>query len=331
MAAEFVHLHVHSQYSFLTGAVKLGSLPARVKQQGMKAVALTDHANMYGALRHYKACRAAGIQPILGCELNVARPGGALSHLVVLASNEAGYRNLVALVSEGHLSPASEVGPSVRFESIAARSKGLVALSGCLGGLVPQGVLEQGPDRGKSGLAELRDAFEPGHVFVELQDHGFPEQAVLNKILSEAARDLELPLIATNDVHFMDKDDGVAQVYLECIRMGRTYEEAAPLHHGSAQMFLKSPEAMGELFHSTPEALKNTLAVAEMCSGLKLDLGHSVLPTFPVPPGYDAESYFRHVSREGLVSRHEALRRWSGFNEEKYRARLELELDVIAA
>jgi DNA polymerase-3 subunit alpha len=126
MSAEFVHLHVHSQYSFLTGAVKLGGLPARVKQHGMRAVALTDHANMYGALRHYKACKAAGVQPILGCELNVARPGGALSHLVVLATNEVGYQNLVALVSKGHVAPASDVGPSVAFETIAERSRGLV-------------------------------------------------------------------------------------------------------------------------------------------------------------------------------------------------------------
>jgi DNA polymerase-3 subunit alpha len=331
MAPEFVHLHVHSQYSFLTGAVKVGSLPARVKQHGMRAVALTDHANMYGALRHYKSCKAAGVQPILGCELNVARPGGALSHLVVLATNETGYQNLVGLVSQGHVAPASDVGPSVAFESVAARSAGLVVLSGCLGGLVPQRVLELGPDRARSALAELRDAFEPGHVFVELQDHGFPEQAVLNGILSEAARDLSLPLIATNDVHFLEKDDGVAQVYLECIRQGRTYEEAAPIHHGSAEMFLKSPAGMAELFHATPEALKNTLAVAEMCAGLKLDLGEAVLPQFPVPEGYDLESYFRHVSREGLVRRYDVLRQYSGFDEVTYNKRLEIELDVIAA
>jgi DNA polymerase III subunit alpha len=330
MSAEFVHLHLHSQYSFLTGAVKIGGLPNRVKQHGMRAIALTDSANMFGALRHYNACRAAGVQPILGCELNVVRPGGALSHLVLLATNAVGYQNLVGLVSHGHLSAANDSAPSVTFEQVAARSKGLVALSGCLGGLVPQTILEYGPPRAHSSLSELRDAFEPGHVFVELQDHGFPEQSVLNGILTEAARDLELPLIATNDVHFVDKDDGLAHQYLECIRMGRTYEEAAPIHHGSAEMYLKSPTAMAELFHAHPAALSNTLKVAEMCSGLKLDLGEAHLPQFPVPQGFDAENYFRHVAREGLDVRFKILRRDPKLDEAAYRARLELELDVIA-
>jgi DNA polymerase-3 subunit alpha len=149
---EFVHLHVHSQYSFLTGAVKLGSLPGKVKAHGMRAVALTDHANMYGALRHYNACRSAGVQPILGSELNVLRGGNGLCHLVVLAADDTGYRNLVSLVSQSHLSPASELAPSITLEAIAARSKGLVALSGCLGGFAPQNVLELGPERAQGAL-----------------------------------------------------------------------------------------------------------------------------------------------------------------------------------
>jgi DNA polymerase-3 subunit alpha len=332
MAVEFAHLHLHSQYSFLTGAVKLGELPGRVRELGMKAVALTDHANMFGALRHYKACRAAGVQPILGCELNVARAGGAVSHLVVLASNSQGYENLVSLVSRGHLDPASEVAPSVTFDTLAAKSRGLVVLTGCLGGHVPQSVLELGPDRTRPALAELRDAFEPGHVFVELQEHGFPEQAVLNGLLAEAARDLELPLVATNDVHFMNKDDGLAQVYLECVRLGRTYRDEEPLHHGSVEMYLKSPEAMAEAFRSHPEAIANTLRVAEMCSGLKLELGEAVLPEFKVPAGYDTESYFRHVSKEGLAARvADFRRRGTPVDEAVYQKRLEVELDVIAA
>ena len=327
---EFVHLHLHSQYSFLTGAVKLGALPARVKAHGMGAVALTDHANMYGALRHYNACRSAGIQPILGCELNVVRSGGALSHLVVLASNDIGYLNLVALVSRGHLTLASELAPSVTIEALGERARGLVALSGCLGGLVPQDVLELGPERARTSLGTLRDIFEPGHLFVELQDHGFPEQAVLNTILLDAARSLELPLVATNDVHFVEKEDGPAHLYLECVRLGRTLSEAQPLHHGSAEMFLKSPEQMAELFRGNPEALANTMRVAEMCSGLKLELGKSVLPQFPVPAGYDTEAYFRHVTKEGFEERLKVIHAARKINEAEYRARLEIELDVIA-
>jgi len=331
MAVEFVHLHLHSQYSFLTGAVKLGKLAPRVRELGMKAVALTDHANMFGALRHYKACLSEGLRPILGCELNIARAGGAVSHLVVLATNAAGYENLVSLVSRGHLEPASEVAPSITFQALAEKSRGLVALSGCLGGHVPQNVLEYGPDRAVTALAELRDAFEPGSVFVELQDHGFPEQSVLNGLLSDAAKTLELPLLATNDVHFMDKDDGRAQVVLECVRLGRLFKDAEPLHHGSVEMYLKSPEAMAQTFRGVPEALENTLRVAEMCSGLKLDLGEAVLPQFPVPAGYDTDSYFRHVSREGLERRlADFRRRGKPVDEPAYHSRLEIELDVIS-
>ena len=328
---EFVHLHLHSQYSFLTGAVKLGALPKKVQAHGMRAVALTDHANMYGALRHYKACKSAGIQGILGSELNVVRGGAGLAHLVVLATNDVGYKNLVSLVSKSHLAPASELAPSVTLEAIAERSQGLIALSGCLGGFVPQNVLELGPERASGALGQLADIFEKGHLFVELQDHGFPEQAVLNRILLDAARALDLPLVASNDVHFAERDDSAAHLYLECVRLGRTLAEAQPLHHGSAEMFLKSPDQMAELFRGHPDALANTLRVAEMCSGLKLKLGESELPTFPVPEGYDTESYFRHVSREGFEERWKVLiAQDPKLDRNKYTARLEIELDVIA-
>ncbi|HEY8944537.1 MAG TPA: DNA polymerase III subunit alpha, partial [Polyangiaceae bacterium] len=331
MPAEFVHLHVHSQYSFLTSAVKLSGLATRVKNLGMRAVALTDHANMFGAIRHYNACRALGIQPILGCEINVVRPvGTAVDHFVLLASTAEGYKNLIRIVSDAQLSPASPNGPSVHLDSASERSKGLIALTGCMGGLLPQRVLEFGAEHAQVTLADLKERFEPGHVFVELQDHGFPEQPVLNGILAEAARRLDLPLVATNDVHFGDRDDGQAQIYLECVRQGRTYEEAEPLHHGSFEMFLKSAEEMSSLFSGTPEALSNTLRVAEMCSGLKLELGKPMLPRFSVPEGYDTDTYFRHVTREGLAKRI-AEQRAAGksLDESVYRARLERELDVI--
>ena len=304
MPAEFVHLHVHSQYSFLTSAVKLSSLADQVKKLGMPAVALTDQANMYGAVRHYNACRSAGIQPILGCELNVIRSSGsATDHLVLLAATKEGYKNLIRLVSDGHLASATQHVPSVTLDAIAARSRGLVVLTGCLGGVVPQRVLEFGPDQADVALGELKERFEPGHVFVELQDHGFPEQPVINRILTESARRLDLPLVATNDVHFTSRDDGVAQIYLECVRQGRTFEEAEPLHHGSFEMYLKTAEEMAQAFNAVPEAVANTLRVAEMCSGLELDLGKAMLPRFAVPEGYDTDGYLRHVSREGLADR----------------------------
>jgi DNA polymerase-3 subunit alpha len=297
----------------------------------MPAVALTDHGNMYGAIRHYNSCRAEGIRPILGCEVNVAREGQqAVDHLVLLAATNEGYKNLIRLVSEGHLRPKSELGPSISISQIAERSKGIVALTGCLGGVLAQRVLELGPEQGLSSLSELRDVFEKGRLFVELQDHGFPEQGVVNDILVKAARDLELPVVATNDVHFMGRDDGVAQVYLECVRLGRTYAEAEPLHHGSFEMYLKSPEEMAATWSALPSALKNTLAVSEMCSELKLTLGQPMLPHFKVPDGYDTDGYFRHVSREGLEKRFAEFKKLGkSIDEEAYVKRLNRELDVI--
>ncbi|HET9958768.1 MAG TPA: DNA polymerase III subunit alpha, partial [Polyangiaceae bacterium] len=331
MAEEFVHLHVHSQYSFLTSAVKLSSLAQQAKSLGMRAVALTDQANMYGAIRHYSACKAAGIQAILGSELNVVRKNGTgFDHLVLIAENEPGYRNLIRLVSEGHLQPANESAPSVTMDQIAERNRGLIALTGCLGGYVAQRVLEYGPDEADVVLGELKERFEPGHLFVELQDHGFPEQTVVNEILVAAAQRLGLPVVATNDVHFTKREDGEAQIYLECVRQGRTYEEAEPLHHKSFEMYLKSAEEMAQSFSKYPEAIKNTLAVAEMCSGLKLQLGTPMLPRFPLPEGYDTDTYFRHVSQQGLERRFNEFE-LTGKNVDRavYQARLERELDVI--
>ncbi|HMJ10699.1 MAG TPA: DNA polymerase III subunit alpha [Polyangiaceae bacterium] len=329
---EFVHLHVHTQYSFLVSTVKVGALAARSKALGMRAVAITDHANMFGAIRHYNTCRSAGILPILGCELNVARDDGrgAADHLVLLAATAAGYRNLIRVVSEGYTRPALETAPSIRLEQLEGRAQGLVGLTGCLGGVAAQRVMEYGADQGDAILGRLSELFDKGSLFVELQDHGLPEQAVVNDILAQSARRLQLPLVATNDVHFLGKDDGQAQLYLDCVRQGKTYAEALPGHHGNFEMYLKAPDEMAQAFAAHPDALKNTLAVAEMCSGLDLGLGKVMLPHFPVPEGYDTESYFRHVSEEGLVARFEAFQRLGrSFDEAVYRERLKRELDVI--
>lgn len=332
MSAEFVHLHVHTQFSFLVSTVKLAELAPRTAELGMRAVALTDRGNMFGAVRHWTQARALGVQPILGCEVSVLRGDGRgmADHLVLLAANAAGYKNLVRIVSLGHKSPASDVGASVRFEDLARHNAGLVALTGCMGGVLPQAVLEQGPARATEVLGDLRDAFEPGHLFVELQDHGFPEQRVLNEILVGAARDLDLPLVATNDVHFMARDDGEAQLYLECVRQGRQVADERAHHHGSFEMYLKSPDEMAQVFRDIPQALSNTLRVAEMCSSLELKLGEPMLPDFPVPEGYDVNTFFRHVAVEGLTRRMADLRALGKtLDEVTYRERLERELSVI--
>jgi DNA polymerase-3 subunit alpha len=333
MAAEFVHLHVHTQFSFLASTVKLDELVAKTSALGMRAVAVTDHANMFGAIRHYKKCKAAGLCPILGAELNIARGDGrgAVDHLVVLAKNDDGYHNLIRLVTRSQLHPASAQAPSVTLGDLGSLSKGLVGLSGCLGGVAAQRVMEHGPDHAERVLGELAQRFEPGAFYVELQRHGFPEQRVVSEILVAAARKLALPLVATNDVHFLERGDGEAHLYLDCIRRGRVVAQERANHHGSFEMYLKSAEEMAEVFRDLPEALSATLEIAEMCSGLSLELGKPMLPKFPVPEGHDVESYFRLVAREGLEARFAVFRR-SGrtVDEAHYRERLERELDVIA-
>ncbi len=332
MAPEFVHLHNHTQFSFLVSTVKVDALIEQTHRLGMRAVAMTDHANMYGAIRFYSGCRAAGVQPILGCELNVARgkAGSKVDHLVVLAATLEGYQNIVRLVSRSHTHPASDEAPSVSLEQIAECARGVVALTGCLNGVVPQQVLELGPDRAEPALGQLREIFEPGHLFVELQDHGLPEQPVLNEILVRAAGATDLPYVATNDVHFTGADDGEAQLYLDCIRRNRAFEEESRGHHGSYDMYLKSAQQMADSFRGYPEALRNTLRVAEMCSGVELKLGTPMLPKFQVPEGFDTDSYLRRVALDGLERRFAQLRTLGvAFDEEVYRARLERELGVI--
>ncbi len=340
MTAEFVHLHAHSQYSLLDGALRVKDLASRAKGLGMRAVALTDHGNMFGAIQHYKACKEAGIGAILGCEVNVARKTGrpaakggedsVLEHLVLLASSSAGYKNLVRIVSAGHVDPVSQAGPSITLDTVAANREGIIALTGCMGGMVAQRVLEQGEGEGKVALERLREALEPGSLYVELQDHGLVEQSVLNGILARIAGDLALPVVATNDVHFGARDDGEGHLYLSCIAANRTHAEMSEQHHGSFEMFLKSADEMAHLFRDHPSAVASTLEVAERCAGMKLDLGTPMLPTFKLPEGFDTDSYFRHVSHEGLAKRFGeigALGR--AIDHDAYKARLDRELDVI--
>ncbi|WP_437900811.1 DNA polymerase III subunit alpha [Sorangium sp. So ce124] len=345
MTAEFIHLHVHSQYSLLDGSLRVKDLAARAKSLGMRAVALTDHGNMFGAIQHYKACKDQGIGAIIGCEVNVARSWGAsagqvsrsgvdetpVDHLVLLAASEEGYKNLVRIVSQGHVDPASGLAPSVRLDTVAQHSAGLIGLTGCMGGVVAQRILEQGEGEGREALSRLRDCFQPGSLYVELQDHGLVEQSVLNGILARAAGDLGLPLVATNDAHFGAREDGEGQLYLSCIAANRTFAEASAAHHGSFEMFLKPADEMMHLFRDHPQAVRSTLEIAERCSTLKLKLGKPMLPTFPLPSGFaDSASYFRHVAHDGLTKRLAQIAQTGRrVDEATYRARLDVELNVI--
>jgi DNA polymerase-3 subunit alpha len=311
--------------------VKLPELPKRVRERGMKAVALTDLGNMFGAVKHWKGCKEAGLQPLIGCELNVARnAGNHADHLVVLAATAEGYRNLIKLVSLGYTAAGTDPLPTVTLADVAERAKGLVALTGCLGGMAPQAICQHGAEAGERMLGELAEMFDRGSLFVELQDHGLPEQPVVNDLLTRAARKLDLPTVATNNVQFINQEDGEAQLYLECVRLNRRYEEAQRYHHGRFEMYLKTPAEMATIFGEGSVAMANTLRVAEMCSGFELELGNPMLPHFPVPAGYDIDRYFRHVSGEGLEERFRQFAiAGKKVDEGAYRSRLTKELDVI--
>jgi DNA polymerase III subunit alpha len=325
MSAEFVHLHVHTQYSLLDGAVKVKDLVQRVAAGGMPAVAVTDHGNMFGAIALYKAAKEAKVHAILGCEIDAAGRGGHGHHLPLLAATSEGYRNLIGIVSRCQIQ-----GVPMPMEELSTRSKGIVALTGCMGGVVAQAILEEGETRGREVLARMRDVFEPGSLYVELQDHGLPEQPVLNGILVKLAGDLDLPLVATNDVHYAERQDAEAHLYLSCIKTGRSLEEAKERHHGSSEMYLKTPDEMAQLFAAYPNAVRATLEIAEKCT-LALKLGEPMLPSFQVPEGYDAVGYFRHIAREGIRVRFDEFEaQGKHVDRDAYTKRLEIELDVIA-
>jgi DNA polymerase III subunit alpha len=329
VASEFVHLHVHTQYSMLDGALKVKDLVKQTKELDMPAVAMTDHGNMFGAIALYKTAKEAGISAILGSELDVAI-GNHTHHLPLLAESVQGYHNLVWLVSRGHVKPV-DGRVAITLDDLKGRTEGILGLSGCMGGVLAQRVLEEGESAGDATLERLASLFQKNNFYVELQDHGLPEQPILNDILIRLAERHGLPCVGTNDVHYGKRGDADAQLYLACIKAGRSYEEARERHHGQSEMYLKSGAEMAEVFNFHPAAVKRTLEIAERCK-LKLKLGEPMLPNFPVPEGFTIDSYFRHVSHEGLT------RRFSEFqgvgksvDEAAYRKRLDMELDVICS
>lgn len=334
--ADFVHLHVHSEFTMLDGAIRIPELVQTCAAMGMPAVALTDRANMYGALQLHRACRDTSVKPILGAELhltdgfrgdpNAPAPG----HLVLLAASQQGYQNLVRLVSLGWVQGLVGETPRIDFELLEEHSEGLVALTACLAGWVPQRILMRGPEAGAKALARLRDVFGPERLFVELEDHGFPENRPLNGVLADLARDLELPLVATNCCHFLQRSQARAQLALNCIGAGRTLREMEAMHHNSSEMYLKTAEQMMELFGDYPGAIRNTMRIAEMCAGQVDPLSKPKLPRFPLPEGKTEEEHLRELAVRGLEARFAEMRAQGREpNEREYRERLDRELDVI--
>ena len=324
----FCHLHVHTQYSLLDGAARIKDLMARAKEMGMTHIAMTDHGVMYGTVEFYKEAKAAGITPVLGCEVYVAkqnmhdRQGRAdreYSHLVLLAENQKGYQNLVHLVSLGWLE-GYYYKPRIDYDTLAQYSEGLIGLSACLSGDIPR-LLMQGDYQGAKQLAQrLSDIFGPEHFYLELQEHGIPVQKEVNAQIIRIARETGLPLVATNDVHYINQEDAAVQDVLICIQTGRFLDEENRMKMDSDQMYLKSGTEMETLFSHVPEALENTQKIAERCH-VELDFETQHLPQFPLPEGETNVGLRRRQAEEGFARRY-------GENPEVQK-QLQFELNVI--
>jgi DNA polymerase-3 subunit alpha len=338
----FVHLHNHSQYSLLDGAQRLEEMVARAAELGMPALAITDHGNLFGAIPFFEAAAEKGVKPILGCETYIA-PGSRLDrtpmgpgrkpyfHLLLLAKDATGYRNLMRLSTAGYLE-GYYYRPRIDRELLAQYAPGLIATSTCLGGEIPQAVLAGNLKRAETIAGEYRDLFGAENFYFEIQDQGLPEEKTLNPVLVDMGKRLGIPLLATNDCHFLHKDDHFAHDILICIQTGKTVKDADRMRF-TGEHYLKSGAEMRELFRDLPEAVENTLRVAERCN-VAIDKPGNLLPHFQVPPGTTLEEYFRQVTRQGFEERlegWEAKRRASTLKAplEAYRSRLESELDMI--
>lgn len=327
----FVHLHCHTEYSLLDGACRISDLVKRVKELGMNAVAITDHGSMYGTIEFYKQAQKQGIKPIIGCEVYVAPKsrfdknaveGESYYHLVLLAENNQGYRNLIELVSRGY-SEGFYYKPRIDRELLKTYSGGLICLSACIAGEIPA-LLLKGDYEGAEQLAlEYKNIFGPEHFFIELQDHGLPEQKTVNSQLVTIARKAGIGLVATNDLHYVDKDDSECHDVLLCIQMGKTVDDAGRMRFPNDEFYLKSPEQMASLFCKYPEALSNTCVIAERCN-VEFSFGQHFLPEFPVPDGLSADEYLRKLCEERLPYRYNSPG-------PEVSARLDYELSVITS
>ncbi len=326
----FAHLHVHTEYSLLDGACRIEQLMDRVAQLGQPAVAVTDHGVMYGAIDFYRAAKKRGIHPVIGCEVYVA-PGSRHaraytggewhSHLILLCENMAGYRNLIHMVSLG-FTEGFYMKPRVDHELLEQHHEGLICLSACLAGELPRLIGEGRYDEAKKRALWYRDVFGEGNYFLEIQDHGIPEQVEVNRQLIRLSQETGIPLVATNDAHYIAKEDAALQDVLMSIQMGKTVDDPTRMKFATEEFYIKSEAEMRALFADTPEALTNTLAIAERCQ-VEFEFGKYRLPRFDVPEGYTSEAYLRKLCDEGFA------RRYPDGGEDK-RQRLQYELDMIA-
>lgn len=326
----FTHLHVHTEFSLLDGACRLDDLVSRAKALGMQSLAITDHGNMYGAVDFYKACKRQGVRPIIGCEVYVAPrtrydrervQDKAYNHLVLLCENEEGYKNLIAMVSKGY-TEGFYFKPRIDRDLLQKHHQGLICLSACLAGEIPQALLERDYDKAKETALWYSDLFGSEHYYLELQDHGIPEQQTVNAGLLRLSRETGIPLVATNDVHYVRREDAKIQQVLICIATNHVLGEDTGLEFHSDQFYLKSEAEMAETFAAVPQALENTEKIARRCN-FDFEFGNTKLPYYETPGGMDHYAYFQKLCREGMV------RRYGQHPPKAYAERLEYELNTI--
>lgn len=325
---DFVHLHVHTEYSLLDGSGKIEKLISRTKELGMKSIAITDHGAMYGVVEFYKAAKNMGIKPIIGCEIYVAGKSMNIKspdkdnetyHLVLLVKNEEGYKNLMQIVSAASID-GFYYKPRVDHEFLKSHSSGIIALSACLGGEVQSKILKKGRKAAEEAALFYKDIFKDG-FYLELQYHGIDEQLRVNEELLSMSKELEIPLVATNDVHYINKEDYKSHDVLLCIQTGKTVNEENRMRYASDEFYLKSPEEMYKQFSYIQEALNNTIKIAEECS-FEYKFHESKLPNFPLDKGIDHFEYMKELCYKGLEERYNII-------EHELTERLDYELKII--
>ncbi|MBQ7454743.1 MAG: DNA polymerase III subunit alpha, partial [Selenomonadaceae bacterium] len=326
----FTHLHVHTEYSLLDGAARIGDLLDAAKNFGMKSLAITDHGTMYGVVSFYKAAKARGIKPIIGCEVYVAphsrferdkNDSGKAYHLVLLAENNEGYKNLVKLTSLA-ATEGFYYRPRVDKEILRKYHGGLIALSACVAGEIPRAIRKEGIDRARELIAEYVDIFGQENFFLEIQNHKLDSEEIVRDALKKLSAEFNLPLVATNDSHYVRREDADFHDLLLCVQTGKTITNDKRMKFSSDDYYLKSAEEMREIFSDVPEACDNTLRIAERCN-VTMEFGKFQMPEFPLPEGYsDAATYLRDLCNKKISERYEKI-------SDEITARLEHELEII--
>ncbi|MFW6367005.1 MAG: DNA polymerase III subunit alpha, partial [Spirochaetota bacterium] len=329
----FVHLHNHTDFSILDGAITVKKLIQRTVDFGMNAVAISDHGNMCGAIDFYREAKKNGIKPVIAQEFYIApdsrfnrnyRKGENTNyHLMLYAKDGNGYRNLLKLSSAGYLE-GFYYKPRIDFDILSKHADGLICSSACLAGELPQHIMAKKPEEAERAAQRFLDLFGVDNFYLELQDHGLPEQKPVNEALAKIGRKLGISLIATNDCHYTDKDDAYAHEVLLCIQTGKTMDDESRMRFGTNEFYFKSPKEMERIFADYPDAIFNTQKIADMCD-VDLELNKPVLPEFDVPDGHTLDSYMREIVYEG------AKTRYPGGIGEKQREQIEYELSIITS